>query len=474
MTGRTNTLPEYGDSISPTIAPALIPPPQLRFSAQARLLASQSLSAVIAQGLRMGIGLVIIPITLTYLGKERYGLWMLAMSTLSLIGLLDAGLAPTLKNKMAESFAHKNEDAFHYYASGGLLLGCVVVLIGLCLLPLLVLIDWSWVYGVAGKVPRAEAQGLTLACFAISLLSVALSFVEAMFAARMLLGTVYFYNSAASIAGLGAVLAVVHLHPGVAALAITVSAPQIIARLALLVSANRRGMIRFSAPIRSVHSLLRSVLPNSASFLGIKCLEAIIGAVPNLIASRFSGLSTVAILMVGLRVTTLPLTFVAAIVPVFWPAFTIAWTKGDLGRIRNQYVPLVAVTAVLLCLYACASVLIGPMALNLWLHGSLSVPRPILGVLGIWLVLQGVCHWVSTFLHSITDLNVQVICYAAQALITAALGALLCTAYGLLGLTISMTVALAMANLVPLGWRVYRKLSHTQQGRLLNMGRSAS
>jgi O-antigen/teichoic acid export membrane protein len=289
----------------------------------------------------------------------------------------------------------------------------------------------------------------------------------------MLLGTVYFYNSTASIAGLGAVLAAVHLHPGVAALAITVSAPQIIARLALLVSANRRGMIRFSAPIRSVHSLLRSVLPNSASFLGIKFLEAIIGAVPNLIASRLSGLSTVAVLMVGLRVTTLPLTFVAAIVPVFWPAFTIAWTKGDLERIRNQYVPLVAVTALLLCLYACATVIVGPMALDLWLHGSLSVPRPILGVLGIWVVFQGVCHWVSTFLHSISDLSVQVICYAAQALLASVLGALLCTAYGLLGITIGMTVALALANLAPLGWRVYCKLSRTQQVRSLSMVRSA-
>ncbi len=458
---RSRILVLFRNSLSRTIDRPAMNTVRRHFGSQARLLASQSLSALITQGLRVGIALLIIPITLTYLGKERYGLWMLTMSTLSFIGLLDAGLAPTLKNKMAESYARQDEPEFRHYASGGLLLGCVAVLLGLLLLPLINLVDWSAFYGVTGQVPRAEVQRLTLACFSISALSVALSSVDAMFAARMLLGTVYLYNSLALVAGFAAVLTAVHLHAGVAVLAITASAPQIVARIALLVPARRRGMIQVPASSRSMRSLLRSVVPNSASFLGIKCIEVLIGALPNLIASRLAGLSAVAILAVGMRVTLLPLTFLAAIVPVFWPAFTIAWAKGDLEHIRKQYVPLVGVTVSLLGLYAVASVLIGPMVVNLWLHGSLFVPRPILGILGIWLVLQGIAHWVSTFLHSITDLRSQLICYTAQALVAGVLGATLCASYGLLGITIGMTVALALANLAPLGWRVYSKLSES-------------
>jgi O-antigen/teichoic acid export membrane protein len=423
-----------------------------------------------AQGLRMGVGLLIVPISLTYLGKERYGLWMLTLSTLSFVALLDAGVSPTLKNKMAESRARQDEDAFHYYASGGWLLGSLVLVLGTLLFPVLALVNWSAVYGITGQALRTEAQHLTLACFEISVVTVALSFVEALFAARMLLGTVYVYNSAALLVGAAAVLTAVHLHAGLVTLAITASAPQIAARIALLFSAHRCGMIRLSVPFHRVGSLLRDVLPNSASFIGIQLTHLVIGAVPNLITSRLCGLSSVTILAIGQRIATLPLLFVAAIVPVLWPVFTIAWAKGDVTWIRKQYVRLVGVTTAILALYACAMFLFGPLVVRLWLRGSLSVPRPVLAVLGVWMVLGGASAWVSTLLHSITDLNVQVVCYAAQAMVAAVLGALLGAAHGLVGIIIGVTVALVLANLVPLGWRVYSKLNPKSQRREMALG----
>ena len=224
-------------------------------------------------------------------------------------------------------------------------------------------------------------------------------------------------------------------------------------------------MIRLSLPISHFSSLLRDVLPTSASFLAIQLTHLFIGAVPNLIVSRLSGLSSVTILAIGQRVATLPLLFVAAVVPVLWPAFTIAWAKGDLAWIRRQYIRLVGITVVLLGLYACALPLAGPTVVRLWLRGSLNVPVPVLAVLGVWIVLQGIGHWLSTLLHSISDLHVQVVCYAAQALIAIVLGAVLCAAYGILGITISMTIALVLANLAPLGWRVYSKLNPKGQRR---------
>jgi O-antigen/teichoic acid export membrane protein len=443
-----------------------------RFSSRARLLATQSALAVMAQGLRMGVGLLIIPISLAYLGKERYGLWMLTLSTLAFVGLLDAGVSPTLKNKMAESRARQDEEAFHYYASGGWLLACSVIVLGALLLPFLALVDWPSVYGLTGQVSSTEARRLTLACFEISVVTVALSFVEALFAAQMLLGTVYLYNSVASLAGAAAVLAAVHLRAGLVTLAITPSLSIVAARIALLFSAYRRGMIRLSMPFSHVGPLLRDVLPNSVSFIGIQVTHVVIGAVPNLITSRFSGLSSVTILAIGQRLATLPLLFVAAVVPVLWPAFTIAWAKGDVSWIRTQYARLVAATVAILTLYACGVLLAGPTVLRVWLRGSVSVPRPILAVLGVWMVLGGVGYWVSTLLHSITDLHIQVVCYAAQAVVAAVLGVLLGSAYGLVGIAIGMTLALVLANLAPLGWRVYSKLNQRARAESLRCAAS--
>jgi O-antigen/teichoic acid export membrane protein len=453
---------EEGDSISLTEAPTLLIRLRERFSSQARLLATQGALALVAQGVRMGLALLIVPITLTYLGKDRYGLWMLALSTLSFVTLLDAGISPTLKNKMAESFAREDEEAFHHYASGGWLLACSVMAVGALVLPILALINWSAVYGVTGQVPRAEVQNLTLACFGVSALSVALSFIEALFAARLLLGTVYIYNTVAAFVSVAAVLGAIHFHAGLVVLAISASASAIIARLALLFTAHRRGMIRFSLSFRRFGSLLRDVLPTSASFVGIQLANVTIGAVPNLITSRLAGLSSVAILSIGQRVVTLPLVFVASVVPVLWPAFTIAWAKGDKAWIRRQFVRLAGTTAIVLGVYACAITIGGPAIIRLWLHGSVSVPRAVLAALGVWLVFQSVSHWVSTFLNSITDLHSQLVCYAGQALASAILSALLGVAYGLPGIIMGVTIALALANLAPLGWRVYSSLRQVE------------
>lgn len=426
---------------------------------QTRLLLTHSSLAIIAQIVRMAVGLFIVPFTLAYLGQERYGLWMLTASTLAFIGLLDAGLAPTLKNRMAEAFARHDEDAFQYYASGGWALACTATIVGLALLPVLNLMDWASIYGVTGAIARNEARDLTLACFALAVLSVALSFVDALFAARMMLGTVYLFTTAASLVSAAAVIAAVHLRAGLVPLAITATSPQIIARIALLVFAERKGLIKFSARLSDITRLLRDVMPNSMSFLGIKFVEAMLAAIPNLIATRVSGLSAVTILSVGLRLITIPLLLVAAVVPVFWPSFTIAWSRNDLERLRSRYLRLILVTVCVLALYACASVLIGPSVLHLWLHGAVSVPRSVLAMLGLWMVLQGVGHWLSTFLHSTTDLHSQLVSYSVQAALAAGLGIFLCNRHGLLGLSTSMAVALALATIAPLSYRVYTKLT---------------
>jgi O-antigen/teichoic acid export membrane protein len=454
--------PEGTRGANPQSASAFFAPWwRIRMNSQARLLSGQSALAVAAQGVRIGLALLIIPISLSYLGKERYGLWMLALSTLSCVGLLDAGVSPALKNKMAESFARRNEDAFHSYASMGWLLAFSVLALGIVFLPVLARINWARIYGIAGQAAGNEAQRLTLACFAISALTLSLSFVEALFASRMLLGTVYIYNMCAAFASAAAVFGAVHLRAGLVTLAVAASASQIAARAALLVTARRRGLIRFSLPLGRLRSLLREVLPASASFLGIQVTGVILGAVPNLVTSRLAGLSAVATLAIGLRVVTLPLAFVEAIVPVHWPAFTIAWAKGNLDWIRGQFARLVGTTSAVLGLYALAILFAGPAVVHLWLRGSLSVPRSIMATLGLWLVLQGIGHWISTFLHSITDLHSQVICYIVQALTTTWMCVLLCPRYGLMGISTAMVAALILTNLAPLGWRVYGRLQRS-------------
>jgi O-antigen/teichoic acid export membrane protein len=85
-------------------------------------------------GLSIFTGLVMVPIVIHTIGLVDFGLWALAGGIVGSLGLLDAGLAPTLTKKAAESLALNDEvglgrtasEIFGLYLLIGILAGVVV------------------------------------------------------------------------------------------------------------------------------------------------------------------------------------------------------------------------------------------------------------------------------------------------------------------------------------------------------------
>lgn len=58
----------------------------------------------------VGISFVSVPMTLTYLGKERYGVWLTITSVFALITFADLGLGNSLTNSIAKSEANQSDS----------------------------------------------------------------------------------------------------------------------------------------------------------------------------------------------------------------------------------------------------------------------------------------------------------------------------------------------------------------------------
>ena len=63
------------------------------------------------RGISMGTGLLSIPITAQYLGKEQFGIWLLLSTFMGWIALADLGLTNSLINMLATSIANNDETA---------------------------------------------------------------------------------------------------------------------------------------------------------------------------------------------------------------------------------------------------------------------------------------------------------------------------------------------------------------------------
>jgi O-antigen/teichoic acid export membrane protein len=77
---------------------------------------------VIARVLSSVVTLISLPLAVRYLGAERFGVWATITSTVVFLNLLDLGVASTLANHIARSFALGGKEYAARYVTNALVL----------------------------------------------------------------------------------------------------------------------------------------------------------------------------------------------------------------------------------------------------------------------------------------------------------------------------------------------------------------
>ena len=417
---------------------------------------SGSCWAILSQVVFVATGFASVPLALGYLGEERMGLWRLTTSLLLVVTLLNAGLIPHVKTRMAESFGQKDKARFVAYSSTSLLIGLSIVLVGFLVALLVPLVDWVRLMKVMNRTAQIEVLPLVVVIVVCTFAQVGSSFIPAIFDARMQVSQPRIYELAGRLAGFLLLVVGIHLQLSLPWLAALMLAPTILLRVLLLVKLFRidRAMVlpHWQATMRILPELVRPAILAVA----IHCGTLLLGTVPNLMVVRMFSLSDVTLFSLCYQVATVPLNGIAAVVPVFWPAFTLAWTAGACEKVGRWLLLICCGTAGVLVLYAISFSVLGPWLFRWWTKGVISPARPLLLALGLFVVAQGLHHWVSTFLWSVKDLWVLVVTQAASAALLVVLGFLLGGLLGLSGIVIAMTAAVTIGGLVPLSWRAWK------------------
>ncbi len=74
-------------------------------------------------------GLITVPLTVRYLGPERYGAWMTISSLLVFLGFTDFGLASSLTNALGRAFGEDDRDRARRYVSTTLIALSIVAVL---------------------------------------------------------------------------------------------------------------------------------------------------------------------------------------------------------------------------------------------------------------------------------------------------------------------------------------------------------
>ena len=130
-------------------------------------------TAVLARAVQVATSLITIPLTIHYLGNERFGLWMTISSVLAMANFADFGIGNGVLNSVADAFGKNDFDRIRAAISSGF---AVLGAVGLLLLALFASsfawVSWAEVFRVTSAQARAEAAPALMVfafCFTLNI-----------------------------------------------------------------------------------------------------------------------------------------------------------------------------------------------------------------------------------------------------------------------------------------------------------------
>jgi O-antigen/teichoic acid export membrane protein len=296
-------------------------------------------SSFIAKALNILISFLSVPLTVHYLGAERYGVWLTISSLITWMSMTDFGLAGNaLVNVLAEASGREDRAAAqHYTASAFWALTGVSALAGVISVASFRYIPWRSVFRVSASTSTHELQlacGLTLVFF---VLAFPLSIQNSIYSAYQDGFLANAWNIGANIFSLAALIVVSQTHGGLPQLVLALSGTRALVSIANCFFLFRRyhwlmptpSAVRWQA-VKRLFSLGAKYLVTQLASLGIYQSQPII-------ITQMLGPAKVVIFVVAYKIIALPMDLVFMATQPFVSAFGEAKARNDWHWIKGAY-----------------------------------------------------------------------------------------------------------------------------------------
>lgn len=412
-----------------------------RSSERYRRAALSTLTSLLAHGLGIGTGLLSIRITLSYLGKERYGLWMATSSLLTWAALADFGLARGMQNHLSEAHGHEDKDAAARYVSTGFVtLTLIALALAVAFAPFLFVIPWTRALNVDDPALMNETRGAVAAVAVCFLAGFPLSLVPTIYSAYQRGYVANLFQIVGSLLSLGTLLVAVKLRVDLPWLILATGGVAVLMTTVNLVYITRE--MPWLRPRWSLASkkTLRALAVTSTALLLFQLSSLLINETQIIIVAQRLGLPVVADYSIFMRVHVLPIVFIQMLDGPMIPAFREAYVRGETGWLRTAFWRLTRIKMVIALGAAGLYLVAGNFAVKLLSGRAVSFDWKVWAASG-FLLIVGV--WNGSFndlLISVNRLWLLVIAIAFNGVVTCCLTFLMAKRFGVLGVVLATPI----------------------------------
>jgi O-antigen/teichoic acid export membrane protein len=401
-------------------------------------------TSYIAKGLTLLMGFVSVPLTVHYLGAERYGVWLTISSLLLWVALTDFGLAGyALVNVLSEAVGNDDrESARHYAASAFWALVTIALIIGMVFIAAFHFIPWRAVFRVSDATSTQELESTCALVLTLFVINLPLSLLRSLYNAHQDGYLANIWGIAYSVVSLLGLIVVTRFHGGLPQLVVALSG---IPALVLLANAYHAFVRRYPwlapAPSAVRWSCIRRLLKLGGKYMIMQVASLGIYQSQAMIITQMLGPSQVVIFAVTYKVVTLPMDLAYMGTVPFISAFGEAKARHDWNWIKGAFKNATFASVALGMPLAAALALVAKPLILIW-AGPAAVPDP---QLVLWLFIYtavGVCLMMAgQLLCGIERLNPLTLSVVLCSIGCVVLGVLFAPWWGLSGVAFAMAIS---------------------------------
>ncbi len=401
--------------------------------------------------LSAGLTLISLPLTVRYLGADRYGVWATVITTVVWINLLDLGIANTLTNDISRAYALEDKSsAARYFSSALALTGGVAALAGIAFVLVFPRIDWLALFNAGPNVSARELEGTIAVAAGLTLLGLPCNLVSKLLAGYQELHRYNYAVAAGTVASLaGLVLGVVLRVPMPVLLLMSAGCLTLASLITLLIVVTWLKPWLSPRPSLVDRRSVTELLNSGSSFFLIQVAAVVVFSSDNLVVSHYLGASEVTPYSVTWRLVGLAAVLQSLIFPALWPAYAEAYARRDYHWIRRTFSLTMTGTLALNLIFAMLLALFGRPLIRLW-AGTDAVPSTyLLLAMAAWGVISGFMSVESCLLAALNRTRAQAVLSIVAAAVNIALSLALVRHIGSLGVISGTILSYLLVLVVP-------------------------
>lgn len=355
--------------------------------------------------LSIAITFFLVPLSISYLGSEKYGLWLTVFSFIGWFSFFDFGIGNGLRNKLTIALSSNDIKLAKTYVSTAYFSMMVIMslLIVIFIFPFY-MIPWNSVFNYDGKESLGQLISIVYVLFSINLV-------------LNILTAIYYADQKSSMPGLinfiGQLLVFITVYilmkldesSLVLYGSIVIGSQVIVFILASFVAFF--GKYSYLRPSLKHYNkiYLKELLSLGGKFFFLQILYVLVYSTDNFIINYFLGAEQVTIFNIAFKYFMFVTMGISIILQPYWSAFTSATAKNDDIWIKNSIKNLLRI-AIFACVLIICMVFVSDTFYFLWI-GDIEVPFLLTILVAINTVITIFTQLLSMYLNGTGKVTIQ-------------------------------------------------------------------